>query len=73
MRPVTRWAITQKGCSHPRGLMLANFVMLVCPGSPVLGSGMTSCSVEGFSPLPEGFVKPAPGVDHGISDGEYDE
>jgi hypothetical protein len=54
-------------------MMSRLFTILLCPEFPVLGSGAQQCAVEGFSPAPEGFIKPAPSVDHGISDGEYDE
>mmetsp|Transcript_37146 Transcript_37146/g.90206 ORF Transcript_37146/g.90206 Transcript_37146/m.90206 type:complete len:81 (-) Transcript_37146:183-425(-) len=53
--------------------LLCVLSMLECPLHPTLGSGMETCSQEGFAPPPEGFVRPAPAQDHGITDGEYDE
>mmetsp|Transcript_63740 Transcript_63740/g.156861 ORF Transcript_63740/g.156861 Transcript_63740/m.156861 type:complete len:90 (-) Transcript_63740:39-308(-) len=51
------------------------FTMLgVCPGpdsGDLRSSSVMQCSVGGFSPPPQHFVKPAPGADHGVSPGEY--
>lgn len=44
----------------------------LCTAWPI-ASGAALSSISGFVPPPGNFIKPAPSVDYGITDGEYEE